>query len=77
MNEDLMPAFALTFSIATDTKELDKHEADEENSDPYADVDVVIPEFDGDTSRCQFYAEIDQSMQGPKFIEVTYQKEAQ
>jgi hypothetical protein len=58
MNENLMLAFAPTFPIATNTKKLDKHKADEENSHPYANINVIVPVFNGDTSRGQFYVEI-------------------
>lgn len=40
----------LDFSVSLDAEELDGGKKREENSDPHANVDVVAPELDGDTS---------------------------
>lgn len=67
---------ALTFTISADTEELDKYEEDEEHGDPYANIDRVVPERDGDTSGREFCVTLHQFMQASEIVRATYQKVA-
>lgn len=45
----------LSFTISSDTKQVDANDQDEENSDPGVVVDAaMIPEFDGESSGDDF-----------------------
>lgn len=49
-----MQRITQTFTISTDTKDLDNAEYEQEYSNPDTNVDVISPESDSDTSSSQF-----------------------
>lgn len=54
----------LTFTIATDCKELHEYQEGQKHGDPDSDIDVVSPELDGDAGGGDLEREDDKPTEG-------------